>query len=110
MSRYRRGRLRMLRTLTRMTAILVAVLSIVLITVVTASAGTTRTSFPSTTTVPIKEQAMLVVAGTSVIGANVTVAYSCFPVATGKGGYGGYGGFADVRLADVHGTTGSSFF
>jgi hypothetical protein len=53
----------------------------------------------STTTVSIKSASL------APGGANVTVSYSCFP-----NGYGPYSSFGDVRVGQVSGATGDSFF
>jgi hypothetical protein len=53
----------------------------------------------STTTVSIKSASL------APGGVNVTVAYSCFP-----SGYGPYSSFGDVRVGQVSGAQGDSFF
>jgi len=53
----------------------------------------------STTTVSVKSASL------APGGANVTVAYSCFP-----NGYGPYSAFGGVRIAQVSGASGDAFF
>jgi hypothetical protein len=101
----------------RFAAIMVAVLTVASITFGVAAAASSNKGGkggPSTSTISIKKQVPLALGkGSSVIGATVTVAYSCFPGPGGKGGYGGYGGssnFGSITVGDLAGNFASGFF
>ena len=110
----------MVARLGRPIAALVAVLTIAAITgfvlmamSVSAAGGSGGKGGSSTSTISIQTSARLVV-GKGVLGAEVTIRYSCFPAPAGgygsKGGYPGGGNFGNVNVGDLKGTTGSAFF
>lgn len=87
----------MRRKLKRALAVVVPIVVLALTPAATSAGG--GPVFKSTTTVSIQSGSL------APGGAIINLSYSCFP-----GGYGPYSTFGDVRMTDIHGNQGFTFF